>query len=184
MRQRKEITVMTGFPRTTRRSASLTWAALAVAAALAGCASLPGGYDPGPLKAGDSEQAVLTRMGAPTERQTGVPGVAQRLVYARGPMGKHTFMIDLDAQGRVTGWFNALEPQRLRQIVRGARQEDLRRRYGPPAEVRRLAFEGRSLWAWRFPTYDCEWFVATFDAEGRVLDAGVMTDPRCDIDHD
>ncbi len=167
-----------------------------LAAGLAGCAGLAGGhYGPGPLAAGDSSAQVLARMGTPDERRE-LPGAASaqapqaagapvsRWVYVRGPMGRHTYMIDLDRQGRVTGWFNALEPQRLQQIVPAMSQSEVLQRLGPPAERRALALEGRTLWAWRFPTYDCEWFVATFDARQQVLDAGTMTDPRCDVDID
>jgi hypothetical protein len=147
----------------------------------------PQQYGPGPLQRGDTQARVITQMGEPTERRAvaGVQGTAgARWVYVRGPMGQHTYMVDFDAQGQLLQWFNALEPERLRAIVPGMAQAEVLQRLGPPAERRRLAMEGRSLWAWRFPTYECEWFVTTFDAQQRVLDAGPMTDPRCDVDHD
>lgn len=145
---------------------------------------MPGGhYDPGPLKPGDTEQAVIERMGKPTSRSASVQG-GSRLTYVRGPMGQHTYMVDLDARQRMTGWFNALDPARLRQITPGMAEAEVQALLGPPAQVRQLAIEGRTLWAWRFPTYECEWFVATFSAQRSVLDAGTMTDPRCDVDRD
>ncbi len=180
------------------RPARVPQFALLLSATLAGCAGLPGGhYGPGPLAAGDSSAQVIAQMGEPDERRVlsavapGSPGAPEasgaavsRWVYVRGPMGQHTYMVDLDKTGRVTHWFNALEPQRLRQVQPPMSQQDVLLKLGPPAQKRALALEGRTLWAWRFPTYDCEWFVATFDARQQLLDAGTMTDPRCDVDAD
>ena len=149
-----------------------------VCAGIAGCA----GYDPGPLKPGDSEAAVVARMGPPTERVRRDGG--ERLVYARGPMGQHTWMVELGSDGRVGRIYQALEPARLAAVKPGMSQDDLRDQLGPPSEQRALAFEGRRLWAWRYPTYECSWFVVTLNAGGRVLDAGYMPDPRCDVEVD
>jgi hypothetical protein len=178
------------FPMRNLFDKSLTRLAVLASSGIAGCALLPAGhYGPGSLAPGATESAVLAQMGEPTERRRGAADgplgpTAQTLVYARGPMGQHTFMMELDAQGRLLRWFNALEPARLAQVQPGMAQAEVRQRLGPPAHTQGLAFEGRSLWAWRFPTYDCLWFAVSFSAQGRVLDAGQMTDPRCDVDRD
>lgn len=162
-----------------RGSRSLAAATAVVVGVGTGCAA----YGPGSLRPGDSEAMVQQRMGAPTE-SLARPDGGHRLVYARGPMGQHTWMMDIGRDGRLVSWHQALEPQRLARIQPGMSQAEVRSEYGPPAEQRRLAFEGRSMWAWRFPTYQCEWFVVTWNQHGRVLDAGAMTDPRCDVDRD
>jgi hypothetical protein len=145
------------------RMRSLTAAALAALALLAGCAVLPGAYGPGPLRAGDSAAAVRDRMGVPTE-QLSRPDGTQRWVYARGPMGRHTWMVDVGADGRVTQLFQALEPARFATVAAGSPEAEVRSRLGPPAEQRRLA--------------------VTLDRAGRVLDAGYIPDPLCDVDID
>ncbi|MBL8330582.1 MAG: hypothetical protein JNJ71_17220 [Rubrivivax sp.] len=160
-----------------RRSLAAGW--LLVCAGIAGCS----GLGSPPLRAGDATAAVTARLGAPTERRA-LPAGGERLVYTRGPLGRGTTMVDLGADGRVLAAFEALSAERRAAVEPGMSAQRLREHLGPPAEQRRLALEGRQLWAWRFPTYDCLWFAVTLDAGGRVLDAGEMTDPICDVDHD
>jgi hypothetical protein len=162
---------------------SLACAGIAAGLGLAGCAIGPGSYGPGKLRAGDPADQVRARMGVPTEQIKRADGT-QRWVYARGPMGKHTWMIDVSADGRVLEWHQALEPARFEAIVPGMPEAELRSRLGPPAERRQLAMEGRKLLAWRYPTYECSWFAVTLSSAGQVIDAGYTPDPVCDVDHD
>src|SRR5688572_13494017 len=81
-------------------------AIVAVTALLGGCA----GYSPGQLAAGTPVSDVVARMGEPTGQYTLADG-ARRLEFARGPSGRHTYMIDVDAQGRVTRWQQVLTEQ-------------------------------------------------------------------------
>lgn len=162
---------------------SLAAVTVIVCAGVAGCAGLGINwphYGPGPLKVGDTEAAVLARLGTPHERVTRPGG--QRLVFVRGPMGKHTWMVELGADGRVQSLEQVLEPARFAKVQPGMSQAQVRELLGPPAERRRLAIEGRSLEAWRFQTYDCLLFAVTLNNIGRVLDAGYMPDPVCDVD--
>jgi hypothetical protein len=95
-------------------------------AVLAGCA----GYGPGDLHAGQLEADVRARMGEPTGRYP-MPGGGSKIEYARGPMGKHTYMIELDADGRVKGWQQVLTEANFESIaiaVRKARRLAWRRR--------------------------------------------------------
>lgn len=162
---------------------SLTRGAVLVCVTLAGCAALDAGYGPGPLRPGDGVQAVVARMGQPTERLPRAGG-GERLVYARGPQGVHTWMIDVGTDGRVQVIDQVLTMANFARIQPGMSEAQLRALIGPPSEQRALAIEQRRLLAWRFPTYDCLWYAVTLNALGRVLDAGTMTDPRCDVDHD
>ena len=74
-----------------------TLATLVLTLALSACA----GYSPRGMQVGDSADDVLRTMGQPTSRYQ-LPQGGTRLEFARGPYGKHTYMIDVDAQGRVT----------------------------------------------------------------------------------
>lgn len=167
---------------TTRIRSSRSLTAAAIAALLAGCAGGWSAYGPGPLRPGDSASALRQRMGPPTEQLRRADG-GERWVYARGPMGRHTWMIDVTPDGRVGGWFQALEPSRFATIVRGMSEADVRAAIGPPGEQRRLALEGRRLLSWRYPTYDCLMFTVTLNAIGQVIDAGDIPDPACDVEH-
>ena len=160
----------------TLRSMALRLAlAAAATAALAGCATSP------PLAAGLSEAEVLQRLGPPTGRYPMSEG-ATRLEYATGPMGKMTWMVDVNAQGRVTAWFQALEESRLHAFMArapGLSEAEVLRTLGRPGETRPAGLACGTLWSWRYVTNDCLWFQATLD-NGRVRDAGFGIDWICD----
>jgi hypothetical protein len=151
--------------------------ALLAALVVAGCAA----YGPGDLRAGAGEADVAARMGPPTGRHA-MPDGATRLEYARGPYGRETYMVDLDAGGRVVRIEQVLgETQFRERMAVGMTRDEVRRTFGRPAEARRVGFVGREVWSWRYPTNDCLWFRATFGPDGRLIDAGgYLPDPMCD----
>lgn len=157
-------------------SAVLPWLA---ALALSACAVAP------PLSTGQSEAEVRQRLGTPTG-QHALPGGQRRLEYATGPMGQVTWMVDLDAQGRVAAWHQALEEGRLHAFMArapGLPEADVLRTLGRPAERRAAGVAGGDLWSWRYPNNDCLWFQVTLDG-GRVRDAGFGIDWMCDAMND
>lgn len=154
-------------------------ACLAAALLAAGCAS----YGTGGLQAGQSADEVATRMGPPTGRYT-LPDGTTRLEYARGPFGKHTFMVDLDAQGRVRGWEQVLTEQRLVQGVQpGMPVEVLLREFGRPAEKRSGGRQGGEVWSYRYDAWGCFWYQVSV-ADGQVRSASPGIDPLCDVGND
>jgi hypothetical protein len=165
-------------PLSARRPPWRWLATLLAAAALAGCAA---SYGPGPVGAGATEADVVARMGAPTGRHA-MPDGATRLEYARGPFGRETYMVDLDAGGRVARIEQVLgEAQFRERMAVGMTRDEVRRTFGRPAEAQRVGFVGREVWSWRYPTNDCLWFRATFGPDGRLMDAGgYLPDPMCD----
>lgn len=163
-------------------STSLVVWVFALTVVLAGCAN------PLPGLQGSTESVLVQRLGPPTGRHA-LEGGGTRLEFATGPYGRDTWMVDLDSQGRVRDWHNALEEPRLHALQqRLARQplarSDLLRTLGRPGErVQGSAsswLAGGELWSWRYPTNDCLWFQATLAADGSVRDAGFNIDPRCD----
>lgn len=144
--------------------------------ALAGCAA----YGPGELRAGVAREAVTASMGPPT-LELPRPEGGTRLVYARGPMGRETYMVDLDASGRVQRWHQALGPAQFAQLPIGAAREELLYRLGPPAEVSPAGRLPGTVWSWRYPNNDCLWFQAGLDKQGRYTGGGYGQDPRCDV---
>ena len=145
-------------------------------AALAGCAS----YGTGGVRTGDSADAVAKAMGAPTGRYA-LPQGGTRLEYARGPYGKHTFMVDLDAQGRVSGWHQVLTEPNFNDVRSGWSQDDLLMRLGRPSERRSGGRQGGEVWSYRYDAVFCQWFQVSVK-DGRVGDTAYAPDPLCDID--
>jgi hypothetical protein len=110
-----------------------------------------------------------------------MPDGTQRLEYATGPMGRHTWMVDLDAQGRVLRWSQVLNEANFLQVRDGMSRDELLRLLGRPAQ-RSPEWMGRETWYWRYPTNDCLWFAVTLlPPQWRVQSGGGhAVDPMCD----
>ncbi len=159
----------------TRLRAAAPWAAALAGALLAGCAVVT----PAP---GLSQAAVLQQWGEPTSRYT-LPGKGARLEYATGPYGRTTWMVDLDAQDRVTQARQVLNEAEFlavqTQAAQGLGRDELLRALGRPGERRHGGWPGGEVWSWRYPTNDCLWFQASIADDGRVRHAAFGQDPAC-----
>jgi hypothetical protein len=144
-------------------------------AALAGCAS---SYGPQALQTGATLDQVTTTMGKPTARYPRAGG--ERVEYARGPYGRHTYMLDFDARGRLTGWEQVLIEPVFDDIRVGMTRDELLLTIGHPSESQPLAYQQRMLWSYRYETPFCKWFQVGLDRQDRVIDTGYGPDPRCD----
>lgn len=128
---------------------------------------------------GQDEAAAVAALGRPTARYA-MPDGATRLEFARGPLGRETFMVDLDAQGRVTQAEQVLDLWHLRRVTDGMDREALLRLLGRPGD-RQREYMDRETWYWRYANNDCLVFAVTLSAQGRVIHGGgVMPDPRCE----
>lgn len=150
---------------------------VAATLALAGCAA--------PLPPhGAAEAEVLRQRGEPTARHR-LPDGGQRLEYAGGAWARETWMIELDAQGRVRSTQQVLVEAELLRVQQAAAESPgldaaaLRRWLGAPGEWRG-ARGGGQVWSWRYLTNDCLWFQASIDRAGRVTGAAFAIDPACD----
>ena len=145
---------------------------------LAGCA----GYSPSDLPAGASLDAVRSQLGEPSARYPLANG-ATRLEHARGPYGKHTYMVDVDANGRVVSWVQVLTETRFGAIPAGMQTREVLAAIGTPSERRKGGRQGDEVWSWRYESPFCQWFQVAVLA-GRVKDSGYQPDPLCDVDVD
>jgi hypothetical protein len=154
------------------------WALAGTAAAaltLLGCAA----YGPGGLPAGASEAEVVARMGAPTARRA-APDGGWRLEYARGPMGLHTYLLDVDAAGRLQRWEQVLDAAHFAAVTPGLSREALLWQLGQPTETRRYARQNEDVWHYRHDSVLCWWFEVSLAIDGPVRTTGYTTDPRCE----
>lgn len=149
-------------------------AALALVAGLAACA----GYSPGRDLLGADQARVTQSMGQPTlvlPREGG-----QRLVYARGPQGFHTYFVDLDPSGRVVHWEQRLTDPVFNQITPGMREAEVVALIGPSFEVSNLARHRGKVWSYRYDNPFCLWFQVELAQDGTVRSAGRQMRPECD----
>jgi hypothetical protein len=159
-----------------RRLAHPLTAAALVLSALAGCA---GTYGPQGLKTGASMAEVTAALGKPTGRYPGPTG-GERVEYARGPYGKHTYMLDFDAQGRLASWQQVLTEPTFNAVRAGETRDEVLFALGHPADTRLLPVQHRTLWSYRYDATFCQWFQVGLDGRGKVVDTGYGPDPLCD----
>lgn len=115
---------------------------------LAACAS----YGIGSLKPGEAVRAdVLRTMGEPAMRWP-LTGGGEQLAYPQGPMGYHTYMVYLDAQGRLLRAENALDSASFARVQAGMSQEEVLRLLGPAEASWTVYFAARDelAWEWRY----------------------------------
>lgn len=152
---------------------------LAVMLTFTGCAHPP--PDPG-----TTEASVLKEWGTPTSRYA-MPQGAARLEYATGPYGRTTWMIDVDAAGRVTQARQVLNEASFADFQArgpGMSRDELLRALGRPGETRKVGWQGEVVWAWRYPTNDCLWFQVSLDKAEVVLSGSYGIAPGCDAPSD
>ena len=159
------------------RSASLRLGLTALfAIALSACA----GYSPGDLKPGTPISEVTARMGPPTGEYAGPDG-SRRYEFARGPFGKHTYMIDVNPQGQVTQWDQVLNDGNFDSLPVGLSEQELLYRIGHPAEILELPRRQEQVWSYRYQVYECIWFQASIDQPTKkVTSYGRGIDWKCD----
>jgi len=147
--------------------------ALSVALLLAACAS----YGPGNLQSGATEAQIRERMGEPAER-VALAGGGTRLDYARGPMGKHTYRIELDAAGRLASVRQLLNESNFDALPLDVPALEVRNRLGPPSE-HQVGWRGvGEVWFYRYESPFCRWFLVWL-VDGRVREMAYTEDPMC-----
>lgn len=158
----------------TLASNARSFGAALLALALSACA----GYSPGDLRLGQTAADMRARLGEPTGHFARADG-GSRVEYARGPAGKHTYMIELDAAGGVQGWTQVLTEQRFDAVAIAAPQAAVREELGRPSE-RRVGWRGvGEVWSYRYESEVCRWFQVWL-VDGRVRETAYASDPACE----
>ncbi|MFM9914772.1 MAG: hypothetical protein ACKVOX_03105 [Rhizobacter sp.] len=156
------------------RRGALVWVT-GVITSLAGCAA----YSPSALPRGATAAEVVSIMGPPT----GTSQAPQRLEFARGPAGKHTYMVDFDADGRLLAWEQVLTEKNFFLVQAGQTQDEVIRRLGHPSTTFPIGRQHIVVWNYRYETPFCQWFQVSIgtapDTLGHVTEVGFGPDPRC-----
>ena len=152
---------------------------LAVIAALVGCVT----YGPDGLAPRASLADATRAMGAPSGEYA-LPGSGKRLEFARGPYGRHTYMLDFDAQGRLVSTRQVLTEPDFDALRSGMSADEVLARIGHPAERFGIAVQRQTVWAYRYESPFCRWFQVGIGSDGRVADTAYGPDPRCESNRD
>ncbi len=142
---------------------------------LAGCTSI----SPQSLAPGSSVADAQRALGTPTGRYV-LPDAGTRLEYARGPYGKHTWMLDFDSRGGLVQANQVLTEARFNRVLKGMTRDEVLLAIGRPSEQSRLGFQRQTVLSYRYETPFCQWFQVGIDERGSVADTGYYPDPQCD----
>jgi len=134
---------------------------------LAACAT-PG---PADLKAGASADEIKAQMGTPVATYT-LPNGGKRLEFSgRGAM---TYMLDVDASGRLVSWAQVLTEANFRNIVPDMTREQVLMTLGRPSDIAPGGRQGGQVWSYHFRNTQCQWFQVSIGADGRTSSGGAQ----------
>ncbi|OHC64595.1 MAG: hypothetical protein A2045_06555 [Rhodocyclales bacterium GWA2_65_20] len=153
--------------------------AISFALLLAACAS----YSGSGLIAGESGMDdVIRAMGKPSMQWTQSDGT-RSLAYPRGPMGVHTYMVLIGANGKLQHVENVMDPRLFLRIDAGMSKDRVLRMLGPPDPSRTIYFEARDelVWDW---LYCDEWnklahFSVLFDGTKETVRSTLSIRVKC-----
>ena len=145
------------------------YAGICAAVLLAGCAS----YDGRGLVAGQSSaRDVEALMGPPAERLARPDG-SSLLYYPRGPLGRHTYVVTLGANGTVLDIDQRLTQANAMKLMAGKTTlKEVRELFGPPGEVAHYARQDRLVWEYKWKDgEDKRVFWMQFSGDGILREA-------------
>ena len=119
-------------------------------------------------------------MGPPMARYA-TPAGGERLEFWRGPYGRHTFMVEFDAQDRMLGWEQVLIEVNFYALRYGMTKDEVLYRIGHPSETQFLTWQQQQLWSYRYVSPFCVWFQVNLDTQDRVVGLGNNNDPICTV---
>ena len=148
---------------------------VALASLLTGCAS----YAPDAGIVGLTSDQVIARLGAPDPAPPSQP--PSRLDFPRGPMGKHTYVVRFDDQGKATRFEQVLTEERFAKIVPGMSSEEVIEQIGISRSSFGLARDRGFVWSYRYENPFCQWFQVEFSIDSKVRSAGYSKAPECRV---
>ncbi len=135
------------------------------------------GYAPPANVTGMTQADLVTQMGQPdTLRQT---ARGTRLEFPRGPMGHHTWFVDVAPDGKVVQAEQVLTELNFNLITPGMSQDEVRQRLGRPSETQGLGRSRGVVWNYRYENHFCQWFQVELSLEKQVRSTGYGQPPEC-----
>ncbi len=150
--------------------------ALGLTLALAGCATV------GSTAPGTPVDEVQARHGRPTAVYPRPEG-GERLEYGAGSFGVHTWMVDVDASGRLLASTQVRNEAVFETLRPGMTRDEVLFRIGHPSQVRTLPRQNHELWSYLYENPFCLWYQVSIDRQtGRLVSSGNAIHPRCQWD--
>lgn len=125
-----------------------------------------------------TEAQIRDQMGQP-ETERILPDGTKRFEYPRGPQGTATYMVDIDAHGKLIAVTQVLTAENFARVRVGMTQEAVRQLLGKPGEVAVYRLKPETVWSWKWQEGGVSgdaFYNVHFDASGHVY-----TTSRSDI---
>jgi len=132
---------------------------------LAACATV----SPGDLKPGASTADIRSQLGNEVASYP-LPGGGKRMEF-RGN-GARTWMLDVDASGKLVDAVQVLNPDNFKNVVPGMTREQLLMTLGQPSNVAPGGRQGGQVWFYHYQNTQCQWFQVPLGAAGRTTGPG------------
>ena len=117
-----------------------------------------------------TEAEIRDQMGKPETERTFEDG-SKRFEYPRGPQGTTTYMVDIDARGKLVSVTQVLTAENFAKVRMGMTEDEVRRLLGKPGEIAVYRLKPETVWSWKWaeggPSGDA-FFNVHFDASGVV----------------
>jgi hypothetical protein len=143
--------------------------------ALTSCAT----YSPSSELTGLSSDLVIQRMGTPSRKFTDDNGF--RLVYVRGPFGKHTYFLYFSPDDKLLRSEQVLKESFFSLIKPGMSEEEVLNIIGPSKILMGGGISSWTVWSYRYENSLCRWFQVEFRSDHRVKSAEYGRPPECNV---
>lgn len=132
------------------------------------------------LKPGESTVADVRKYMGEPETIWEEPDGTRVYEYPKGPTGRDTYMIVIDANGIFQSMTNVLVPEQFAKVTPGTLKADVRRLLGPPTEVESFERLQQEVWTYKHAGRidSTEFFHVYFDPAGKVTKTQVVGDDR------
>ena len=142
---------------------------------LSSCAT----YSPSTELTGLSSDLVIQRMGTPTTKFNDDNGF--RLVYVRGPFGKHTYFLYFSSDDKLLRSEQVLKESSFSLIKPGMSDVEVLNIIGPSKILMGGGKSSWTVWSYRYENSLCRWFQVEFRSDNRVKSAEYGRPPECNI---
>jgi hypothetical protein len=154
-------------------------ATLLTVALLAACAAAPTPRSSLSLAPGSTAAAVIAARGRPVAEHL-LPGGGRRLEYGSGAYAKQVQMFDFDASDRLVASHQVRDEAHFAQVQVGMSSKEVMTRLGRPSRAWAVSRpQHLRLWAWRYDSLSCNWFVVGLGDDDRVAETSYAPDPLC-----
>lgn len=128
---------------------------------------------------GQSTEADVLRQAGKPETTWEEENGARRLEYPRGPEGATTWMVTIDADGKVGRIEQVLTAESFARVRPGMNQDQVRRMLGKPTKVEKFALKKEEVWGYRWweSSQEKAFFNVHFNPDGVVTTTSRSDDP-------